>query len=131
MSRLFHIRRTNIESFKTTWKNSKVFRLCFIFSWIVWLLILIAPILRLLPTAEGGKYIPLHYNVFFGVDKFGPWYMVFQLPFFGFLIILINSLFSFRFFEKERVLSIFLIVAALLFQVMLLAAMYFVILLNL
>lgn len=94
-------------------------------------MVLIAPVLRLLPTAEGGKYIPLHYNVFFGVDKFGPWYMVFQLPLFGFLIIIINSLFSFRFFEKEKVLSIFLIAAALLFQVMLLVAMYFVILLNL
>ncbi|MFA6131724.1 MAG: hypothetical protein WC702_01485 [Patescibacteria group bacterium] len=131
MSKFFHFHRTNIESFKTTWQTSKVFRLSFIFSWIVWLVVLAAPFLRLMPTAEGGQYIPLHYNIFFGVDKFGPWYMIFQLPLFGLLVIAINSFFSVRFFGREKALSIFLVVMALLVQLMLLAAMYFVTLLNL
>jgi hypothetical protein len=131
MSRFSHLHRTNIEAVKTTWQNSKTFRLSFIFSLVVWSMVLVAPLFRLLPTAEGGQYIPLHYNVFFGVDKFGPWYTVFQLPFFGLLVIVVNSFFSARFFEKEKALSMFLIVIALLVQIMLLAAMYFVILLNL
>ena len=94
-------------------------------------MVLAAPFLRLMPTAEGGQYIPLHYNIFFGVDKFGPWYMIFQLPLFGLLVIAINSFFSVRFFGREKALSIFLVVMALLVQLMLLAAMYFVTLLNL
>lgn len=131
MSRLFHIRRTAVESFKTTWQTSKIFRLSFIASWIVWLAVLAAPLYRLLPDAEGGQYIPLHYNVFFGVDKFGPWYLILQLPFLGFLSIVLNNFLAVRFFEKERALSMFLALTGLLIQFLLLAAVYFVILLNL
>lgn len=131
MTRLFHIRRTAVESFKTTWQTSKIFRFSFIASWIVWLAVLAAPFCRLLPDAEGGQYIPLHYNVFFGVDKFGPWYLIFQLPLLGFLSIVLNNFLAIRLFEREKALSMFLTLTGLLIQFLLLAAVYFVILLNL
>ena len=131
MSRLFHLRRTTIESFKTTWQKSKFFRFCLISSLIVWVAILVLQFLRLVPNAEGGQYIPLHYNVFFGVDKFGPWFIVFQFPLLGFISIILNNFLAIRFFEKEKALAMFLTVIGLIIQFMLLAAVYFVILLNL
>ncbi len=130
MSRFFRIQRVNRELMKMAWKNSKFFRLSFILAWVFWLMVLVTPLLRLLPGAEQGLYIPLHYNVFFGVDKFGPWYSVFQLPAFGLMVLFFNIYLSIRFFEQELVLSKFFIFLALLIQIMLLAAMYFTVLLN-
>lgn len=130
MSQIAHLRRASVESFKTTWQASKLFRICFLVSFAPWLLFTAMPFFRLLPNGETGKYIPLHYNIYFGVDKFGPWYLVFELSVFGLIVLLLNTWLAARFFEGEPVLSKFLSVATLLIQIMLLAAMYFTILLN-
>jgi len=130
MSHLFHLRRTSLESIKIVWKTSKLFRLSFLISFILWLLLLVMPFFRLTPSADEGNFIPLHYNVFFGVDKFGPWYSVFQLPAFGLFFLLINNWLAARFFEREKILSAFFMVTTVLIQVVLLAAMSFTILLN-
>jgi len=115
---------------KMAWTTSKFFRVCLVSSFVFWLMILVTPFLRLLPGAEEGSYIPLHYNVFFGVDKFGPWYAVFQLPAFGLVVLVFNIYLSIKFFEREPVLSKFFVFFALLIQIMLLIAMYFTVLLN-
>jgi hypothetical protein len=130
MPSFLHAQKVNLEFLKLAWKTSWTFRLTLIFSWLIWLLVLVAPFLRLTPGSEEIKFIPLHYNVFFGVDKFGPWYTVFQLPIFGFFVLLINFFVAVRFFKRERALSLFACVAAFLIQIMLAAAMYFTVLLN-
>jgi len=130
MSRLFHFRRTNIEVFKTTWQASKLFRVCLLVSFIPWLLFTALPFFRLMPSEETGKFIPLHYNIFFGVDKFGPWYSVFELSIFGLVVLFLNTWLAAKYFERERALSGFFSATAFLVQILLLAAMYFTILLN-
>src|SRR3989339_60385 len=123
MSGFLHLQKVSWELLKLAWKTSRLFKLTFIFSWLVWVIILITPILRLSPGSEEANFIPLHYNVFFGVDKFGPWYTVFQLPIFGLLVLLVNFYLATRFFKREKALSGFFCVTALLAQFMLLAAM--------
>lgn len=130
MSRLFHLRRTSVESLKTTWQTSKLFRICFLVSFAPWLLFTAMPFFRLLPSGGVEEYIPLHYNIFFGVDKFGPWYSVFELSVFGLIVLFLNTWLAARYFERERALSAFFSVTNLLIQFLLLAAMYFTILLN-
>ena len=130
MSRLFHIRRTSVESLKITWQTSKLFRVCFLVSFVPWVLFTAMPFFRLMPSEEIGKYIPLHYNIYFGVDKFGPWYFVFEMSVFGLVVLFLNTWLAARYFERERALSAFFSLISFLVQILLLAAMYFTILLN-
>ena len=88
------------------------------------------PLIRLVPFVEPGQYLPLHYNIFFGVDRFGPWYHIFTLPGIGALILVCNVLFSLRFARKEVVLSSFLMGTTLACEVILFVAMVFIMLLN-
>jgi hypothetical protein len=130
MSRFFHFRRRNLESLKIAWQTSVFFRFCFLSSFFPWLLLVIIPFLRLRPTAEAGQFIPLHYNIYFGVDKFGPWFEIFELPLFGLLVWLINTWLAARFLPRFPALANFLSAIGLLLQFALLFAVYFTILLN-
>lgn len=61
--------------------------------------------------------IPLHYNIYFGIDLIGEYQRVFSLPLIGFLVILINSILAFWFYLKERLISYMLILSALAVQI--------------
>ncbi len=39
-----------------------------------------------------GESVPLHYNIYFGIDKIGNSYQLYWLPLFGLIIILFNLL---------------------------------------
>lgn len=130
MSKFFHFRRTGVESFKVAWKTSVFFRFCFLFSFVPWLLLTVLPFFRLWPGEDIGRFIPLHYNIYFGVDKFGPWFEVFEWPAFGFIVLLLNTWLAAKYFTREPALSAFLSAGSLFVQFLLLAAMYFTILLN-
>lgn len=58
--------------------------------------------------------IPLHYNIYFGIDLYGNWYEILVLPSFGLLFLVINSILGAIFFSKEKILSYFLAGFALL-----------------
>lgn len=96
------------------------------------LLILMAalPAWRILPFAGDKPFIPLHYNVYVGIDAFGPWYGVFALPALGLALLTVNMAFQAAFYERERVLSVFFAVATLLTELVLLVAMVLIVLLN-
>ena len=36
------------------------------------------------------ELIPLHYNIYFGIDSFGTWYQIFLMPLLGLVIIVLN-----------------------------------------
>lgn len=131
MSRFFHIRKINWERIKTLWKAERKVRLLLLFAFLVWLLIPIVSFIYLRPGAEEGQYLPLHYNIFFGIDEYGPWYSVFQLPTFGLFVLLLNIYLAAKFFERERILSLFFVCLTLAVQIILFFAVYFIILLNL
>jgi len=63
--------------------------------------------------------IPLHYNIFFGVDLMGGYTKVYTLPGIGILILLFNLILSFSLYKKERLASYLLIGTAVLIQVFL------------
>ncbi|OGF31583.1 hypothetical protein A2533_02835 [Candidatus Falkowbacteria bacterium RIFOXYD2_FULL_35_9] len=75
--------------------------------------------------------IPLHYNVFFGVDKFGKWYQAFILPLLGLIILLVNFVLAQIYFSKKSLLSYFLTISCVFIQIILLVSSFLIILINL
>ncbi|NTV40970.1 MAG: hypothetical protein HGA61_01725 [Candidatus Moranbacteria bacterium] len=62
--------------------------------------------------------IILHYNVYFGVDVIGDWWQVYLMPLVGLLILLVNSLLGYLFYQqKERIVGHLLMLATFIVQV--------------
>lgn len=62
--------------------------------------------------------IILHYNVYFGVDVIGSWWQVYFLPLIGLLILSVNTLLGYSFYQqKERVIAHLLVLAVFIVQV--------------
>lgn len=100
-----------------------VFVLSFILNGVLWV--------WLLSEIPRPSYpIPLHVNVYFGVDYIDSWYKVFFLPAFGLWAIATNFVITYLLYLKERLLSYFCTVTTLLVHVLLLVAAYRIILLN-
>lgn len=61
----------------------------------------------------------LHYNIFYGIDYLGPWFMPYINIGLLFIALLINFVFSYRIFTKDKYMSYYLnfagTVAAILF----------------
>jgi len=75
--------------------------------------------------------IPLHYNVFFGIDQFGKWYNAFILPLTGLIILAINFVIAISVYSKKSLLSYFLTISTFLIQIILLVSSLFIIMINL
>ncbi|MFH1253157.1 MAG: hypothetical protein V1664_02390 [Candidatus Uhrbacteria bacterium] len=132
MKRFFYLFRNNLQLLKNVWRTSSISRWSLLISLVILFLMVVIPFWRLQPIGqEASKFIPLHYNIFFGVDKFGPWYLIFQLPFFGLIFLLVNYFLALKFFAQEKVLFLFFPLTTLILEVILLIAMVFTILLNL
>ena len=111
-------------------KHSRLFRwtilLSLAFLFLTWLL----PIWRIMPLAAEQPFIPLHYNIYFGIDRFGPWYNVFFLPVLGTLLLIVNVFFEAVFFQKEHVISKFFAIGTIFTESVLFISMLFIVLLN-
>lgn len=96
----------------------------------IWLIIYFKfyPLVYNLP--EEQSFIPLHYNIYLGVDLFGRWQEIFYLPGIGLFILLLNTILALVLFNKKEILSYFLTVTSALLQLFLLLATIFVILIN-
>ncbi|MEK7615554.1 MAG: hypothetical protein AAB431_04195 [Patescibacteria group bacterium] len=103
---------------------------CFI-SFLLCVCCLALPLWRIVPLADTNPFLPLHYNVYFGVDRFGPWYHIFFLPALGFLFFLLNTALQMHFFRSEKLLSRFLAISTMFIEVTFVIAMILIILLNL
>ncbi len=112
-------------------RTSKRYRRTATASGILLLLMIILPIWRILPIAGDNPFIPLHYNVYVGIDSFGPWYGIFTLPFLGAVLFIMNLIFQAVFYRREHVLSMFFAIATLVTESVLLVAMVLIVLLNL
>ncbi len=85
----------------------------------------------LFPEAAEQIAVPLHYNIHFGVDRYGSWRQLFTIPFIGLFILLFNLGLAGYLWTRDKMLSVTLSVATLIMQVLLIVALAFVILLNL
>ncbi len=83
--------------------------LAFILNIFLWIIL----IYRIPPTTS---WIPLHYNVYFGIDWLGPWMYIFIYPIIGLLILLFNGILGIMLQTKEPFLSKQLIWTGLLAQ---------------
>lgn len=65
----------------------------------------------------------LHYNVYFGVDVMGNWWLIFLLPLLGLSLSGLNfSLSAYFYRKKERIASYLLLLSALMVQACILVA---------
>jgi len=77
------------------------------------------------------EIIPLHYNIYFGIDLLGPWYQIFFIPVSGLITILANYFLAIIYWQKNILLSYFLIGVTTLIQILLLASALAIIYLSL
>lgn len=99
-------------------------------SFLIFLAMLALPIWRVVPLASTKPFIPLHYNIYFGVDRFGPWEQAFVIPALGLLFWFISAIMQTIFFRKEKLLVRFFAMSTVFIELIFLVAIILLILLN-
>lgn len=75
--------------------------------------------------------IVLHYNVYFGVDVIGAWWQVYFLPLVGLVILLVNAVLGYLFYQqKERIVAHLLMLAIFIAQIGISIAVAGILLIN-
>lgn len=82
---------------------------------------------RIDPT---GELVPIHYTIYFGIDRLGNWRQLFLVPLSGTVIGIVNTVIATLVYRRERVLAYLMEIAALLAQIILSIATLFLIILN-
>jgi len=111
-------------------KHHRIYSWSTIVSLVLVILTFVLPVWRVLPLIENQNFLPLHYNIYFGIDRFGPWYYIFVPAALGGALLIINLIFQTAFFRRESVLSYFFAVATVFSEIVLFVAMIFIVLLN-
>jgi len=93
-------------------------------------LVWIVPSWRLVPILEPEAIVPLHYNIYFGVDFVGKWYWVYFLPGFGTAVFIANAILSVKERKESKVFSDMLSITYFVVALFVTAAMFFVLLIN-
>jgi len=121
--------------FKSTsaWKNKLLtipLGTATIINLAIWLLIYFKfyPAVYSLPQEQ--SYIPLHYNIYTGIDLFGSWQRIFIWPTIGLIILIINLILAIVLYDKKEIISYLLSFAAVFVQIFLLIATMLTILIN-
>lgn len=127
----FKIIARSRDAFRDLMASSPAYRRTAIVSLVLVLLTFLLPLWRIAPMASQQPFIPLHYNVYFGIDRFGPWYYVFVPAALGAALLLVNLIFEAVFFRHERVLSYFFAGATMFTELVLLVSVVMIVLLNL
>ncbi|MBU0707374.1 hypothetical protein KKG41_03305 [Patescibacteria group bacterium] len=73
------------------------------------------------------EFVPLHYNIYFGIDLYGPWYQILLMPLSGFVFILINAVVSYMVYQRARLISYILIASLVLCEIVFLASGWLII----
>jgi len=120
-----------VQTYRDLFASSRSYRWTTIASLALVACMVVLPLVRLLPTIGGDPFIPLHYNIYFGVDRFGPWYDAFAIPGVGVGLLLLNLVFEGMYFRQEHALAKFFAVATLAAESILFISMVFIVLLNL
>lgn len=90
------------------------------------------PAWQIAPQVVRGEslYVPLHYNIYFGVDQFGPWQYLFLPAAIGLGILLVNIGVQAAFSRTERMLAQFFAWTTLFLELVLCGATLLMVLLN-
>ncbi len=90
------------------------------------------PAWKVAPQVVGTQtlFVPLHYNVYFGVDQFGPWQGLFLPAAVGLGVLLVNIGVQAAFQRSERMLAQFFAWTTLFLEAVLCASALLMVLLN-
>ena len=119
------------KSFKRMFRKSRLIRWTSLVSILLLVGTWFLPLWRILPLAQESPFIALHYNIYLGVDRFGPVWHIFFIPALGTLFLLINLFIEARSYRQQKVLSFFFTAATPLLQLILFMAMVLIVLINL
>lgn len=106
------------ENLKEFLRNKNII-LILVIGLTVNLLNLIYLFLKVKPSVEP---IPLHYNIYFGIDLIGPWYKVFINPAVGLIIYFINTIISFIIYKRAKLMTYLLTSLNIFVSLILIAA---------
>lgn len=107
----------------------KISKWSFIFSITLVVIGWIFSFLRL-PALGPDATIPLHYNVFLGIDEVGSWKTLFWLPGFASFVLVVNLLISVREREHISFLANTLAAVSLAVSTLALAGLFFALVIN-
>lgn len=82
------------------------------------------------PPNNPEKLLPLHYNIYFGIDFVGEWRTIFIIPAVGFFFTVINFILADIIYVRDKVIGYFLAGESIVVQVLMLLATYAVISIN-
>lgn len=126
------------KDLQAIWKSfERMFRKSRLIRWTtaISILLLVAtwslPVWRILPHMDEIPFMALHYNIYLGIDRFGPAWHIFFIPALGTLLLLLNLFIEARSYRQQKVLSIFFASATPLLQLILFVAMVLIVLINL
>ncbi len=91
---------------------------------------MVLPVWRILPLGAESPFIALHYNIYLGVDRFGPIWHIFFLPALGLLFLVLNLAIEAWAYRTQKTLSFFFAAATPVLQLVLFAAMVLIVLIN-
>ena len=75
--------------------------------------------------------IVLHYNVYFGVDVIGAWWQLYFLPAIGLIIMIVNTVLGYLFYQKkERIVAHLLMLATFIAQISMTVAVASLLIMN-
>ncbi len=79
-------------------------------------------------NSKGHNIVPLHYNVYFGIDNFGSVNKFFTFPQVSSTIFLINSFLCYHYYKYNRVLSYFLLATSIIASLFMILSYFLIIL---
>lgn len=77
-----------------------------------------------------GELLPLHYNVYLGVDFVSVWYTSLYFPGFATGVVLTNGVLAMRWRAQSPLLANILLFSALIISALVVLALFFVLVLN-
>ncbi|EKD32804.1 MAG: hypothetical protein ACD_76C00144G0006 [uncultured bacterium] len=121
---------SSLNQIVTLIKRNRFFKYSAIFSGLFVIAIFVLVFWKIIPQAKISGYIPLHYNIYLGIDKIGPWQKVFVIPGMALVLYLVNIIFEAIFLKREHVLSYFFAVGTVAAEIVFFIATILVIKLN-
>lgn len=96
-----------------------------------WLLGMTLLCWRVLPFVYGRDSVPLHYNIYVGIDAFGPWWMLGYVPCAALVMVGLNALLALVFLKKRPMLAVAVWMATAGVGILALLAIIRIVLINL
>lgn len=110
--------------------KDRFFQIVFSLSLLINLALWVFLYFKFYPLKDAGDLLPLHYNIYFGIDFVGKWYKIFVMPLLGIFFILVNFILADIIYLRDRIVSYFLLGASAFIQILLLLASYMIVVIN-